>query len=145
MPRSPAYFDTSVVVKRYILEIGTARARALLRRHRVVSSAITAVETMGAMCRRRRGGELTADDFAAIVTRLQKDRALWEVIGVSPTVLADAEAILRDTGVRTLDAVHLASARAARILSAKPLPFVTADVRQRAAAEQLGLDMVWVE
>ena len=145
MRRPPAYFDTSVVVKRYVQEIGATRARALLRRHRVVSSAITAVEAVGAICRRRRSGELAADDFAAIAARLQKDRATWEVIGVTSTVLNDAEAILRATGLRTLDAVQLASARVARPLTANPFPFVTADARQRAAAVEVGLDVIWVE
>jgi predicted nucleic acid-binding protein len=35
-----AYFDTSVLLKRYVREDTSAQARALLRRHRFLSSAI---------------------------------------------------------------------------------------------------------
>lgn len=38
-PKTFAYFDTSVIVKNYIREAGSNRARQLLRTHRVVTSA----------------------------------------------------------------------------------------------------------
>lgn len=145
MPPASAYFDTSVLVKRYIHEAGAPRARALLRRYRVVSSALTPVEALSALTRRYRVGGLLATDFAAIVTRLHRDRAIWDLVSLSPTVLGLAEQVVRDTGVRTLDALQLAAAQSVRTLSVQPLPFITADTRQQAAAVQLGLDVVWVE
>src|SRR5262249_1268241 len=44
MAAAPAYSDTSVLLKRYINEPGSVRAREALRRFKLVRSAITPVE-----------------------------------------------------------------------------------------------------
>ncbi|MGH7387624.1 MAG: type II toxin-antitoxin system VapC family toxin, partial [Candidatus Methylomirabilales bacterium] len=54
-----AYFDTSVLVKRYVREPGSRRARVLLRRYRFLSSAIAPLEVISALVRRQSAGELT--------------------------------------------------------------------------------------
>ena len=143
MPAPWAYFDTSVFVKRYVREPGSARARALLRRYRFLTSAITPVEAISAVCRRRAAGELTARSFAAILSRLRRDRAYWELVEVSPLVLNEAEALIQRTAVRTLDALHLASALVFQSASGDQVPLITADSRQRDAARRLALEVVW--
>jgi len=139
-----AYFDTSVLVKRYVLEQGSSRARTLVRRHRFLSSAIAPVEMLSALCRRRATGELDRRDFGAILSRIQKDRGYWELVEVSPLVLGRAEDLLREVALRTLDAIHVASALTFQTISGVPIPFITSDGRQRDAAGQLGLEVVWV-
>jgi len=145
MTRPLAYFDTSVVVKRYVAERGAARARALLRQHRLLSSAITPVEALSALCRRRAAGDIAARDFADILARVQKDRTSWHLVNVSGAVLEQAEEIVRRTCLRTLDAVQLASVVTVRGLAEARIPFVTADARQREAAGEFALDVIWVE
>lgn len=140
-----AYFETSVVVKRYVSESGSSRARALLRRYEFVSSAIAPVELLAALRRRRSAGELSPEQVARVLTDAQSDRLFWQLLDVGHRVLSDAEMLLQTTSMRTLDALHLASARCFITTVATPIPFVTADARQRAAAEQVGLDVVWVE
>lgn len=142
-----AYFDTSVLVKRYTKERGSSRARTLLRTNRLLSSAITPVEAVSVFNRRRAAGDLREADFDAIMARFTKDRAYWELIAVSATVLDQAEDVIARAGVRTLDAVHLASAVVfanAVGLALGSVPFITADVRQRDAAGSLGLEVQWV-
>ena len=90
MPAPWAYFDTSVLVKRYVREQGSPRARFLLRRHRFLSSAVAPVEVVSALCRRRAAGELTQQNFAAILTRIREDRSYWQLVEVSPLVLAQS-------------------------------------------------------
>jgi predicted nucleic acid-binding protein len=75
MPAPWAYFDTSVLVKRYVREPSSASARTLLRQYQFLSSAIASLEAISALCRRRATGDLTKRDFAAIMSRIQKDRA----------------------------------------------------------------------
>lgn len=145
MPAPWAYFDTSVLVKRYVREEGSHRARRLLRQYRFLSSAITPVEMMSAICRRRTLGDLAERDFSAILSRMHKDRAYWELVEVSPLVLTQAEDLIRKTTLRTLDAIHLASALAFQAASGIAIPFVTGDERQREAAGQLELIAVWAE
>jgi len=142
-----AYFDTSVLVKRYTRERASARARTLLRGYRFLSSAIAPVEAVSALYRRRAAGDLAEGDFTAIMSRFAKDQAYWELIEVSATVLNQAEDLIARTGVRTLDAVHLASAVVFANAAGVPLgriPFVTADAQQRDAAAHLGLEVRWV-
>ena len=105
-----AYFDTSVLVKRYVKEAGLSATRRLLQRFRFLSSAVAPVEALSALSRRRACGELTPRDFFAIRSRLHKDRAYWELVEVSEHVLRQAEALVQKTDVRTLDALHIASA-----------------------------------
>lgn len=140
-----AYFDTSVLVKRYVREEGSTAARRLLQRYQFLSSAIVSVEVLSALSRRRMAGELTPRDFLAIRTRLQKDRSYWELVEVGALVLSQAEELVQTVGLRTLDAVHVASALTFQAASGLTIPFITADIRQREAGERLALNLVWVE
>jgi len=144
MPAPWAYFDTSVFVKRYVRERESSRARSLLRRHRFLSSAITPLEAISALRRRRASGELTGQNYVAILSRMREDRAYWELIEVSPLVLGLAEDLVQKATLRTLDAIHLASAMTFQRSAGIRVPFMTADLRQRDAADQVALDVVWV-
>jgi len=140
-----AYFDTSVLVKRYVKEQGSAAARRLLQQYRFLSSAVVPVEALSVLSRRCTLGELTHRDFVAIQSRLHKDRSHWELVEVGEIVLNQAEELVQKTGLRTLDALHLASILTFQVASGLTIPFITADVRQRKAAETLALNLIWVE
>lgn len=140
-----AYFDTSVLVKRYVRERGSAAVRGFLRRYRFLSSAVAPVEVLSLVNRRRTLGELTQRDFLAIRSRLRKDRSYLDLVEVGEIVLHQAEELAQRTGLRALDALHLASALTFQAASGLIIPFITADVRQRKAAETLALNLIWVE
>jgi len=140
-----AYFDTSVLLKRYVKEEGSAAARRLLSRYRFLSSAVAPIEALSALSRRRASGELTQRDFLIIRSRLHKDRAYWELVEVGAIVLSQAEDLVQKTGLRTLDALHVASALTFQAASGMTIPFITADLRQREAADRLALNLQWVE
>ena len=140
-----AYFDTSALIKRYVRERGSTRVVSLMRRHELLSSAITPVEVMSALSRRRRDRELSEEDFAATASRVQSERIRWELVEVGETVLNRAEEIVQGTvPMRALDAVHVASLMAFQAASSIQIPFVTGDGCQRDAANYLGLDVIWV-
>jgi predicted nucleic acid-binding protein len=140
-----AYFDTSVLVKRYVKEAGSSASRTLLQRYRFLSSALAPVEALSAFSRRRTAGEITQRDFLAIRSRLHKDRDYWELVEVGPIVLSQAEELVQKTGLKTLDALHVASALTFQAASGLTIPFVTANARQREVAESLALNLIWVE
>ena len=144
MPAAWAYFDTSVLVKRYLHEEGARLARDLLRRYRFLSSSIAPVEALSAFSRRKAAGELSERSFDSIVSRMSADREHWELIEISAPILERAEEVIRRAGVRTLDAIHIASALAFRESSGLRVPFVTADERQREAAQQMEFMVTWV-
>lgn len=138
------YFDTSVLVKRYVRENGSVRARSLIKRHRFLSSAIAPLEAVSALTRRRVTGDLAEKDFPVILYRMREDRMYWELIEVTPLVLDRAEELIQETTLRALDALHIASALIFQKASGIRVPFITGDVQQRDAARQLKMDVVWV-
>jgi predicted nucleic acid-binding protein len=140
-----AYFDTSALIKRYVREQGSVRVASLLQRHDLLSSAITPVEVSSALCRRKSNGDLSEENFAATLSRIQSDRIRWELVEVGEPVLSRAEEIIQGTvPMRALDAVHVASLTIFQAAAGIRVPFITGDGRQRDAATQSGLDVVWV-
>jgi hypothetical protein len=140
-----AYFDTSALIKRYVRERGSAQVGSLLRRHDVLSSAITPVEILSALWRRKRDGELSEENFAATLSRVQSERIRWELVEVGGTVLSRAEEIVQGTvPMRALDAIHVASLLAFQAASSIQISFVTGDARQRDTANYLGVGVIWV-
>ncbi len=144
MPEAWAYFDTSALVKRYVREPGSQKLRGLLRRYKVISSAVMPVEAQSAFRRRQVSGDLTAQDLQAILGQFQKDRAYWDLVEVTPEVLANAEDLVRRTPLRTLDAIHVASVLTIERAAGFRFAFVTADAAQREAAAGLLLELVWL-
>ena len=135
-----AYFDTSALVKRYVVEAGRSDVLRLLRRHECVTSAVLPVEIRSAL--RRRGAEGTLDSarMPDLLGRIAADRAYWTLIDVGADVLAGAEALVASHPLRTLDAIHVASAQLfARRLASPAMIFVSADQRQTDAAAAVGL------
>jgi predicted nucleic acid-binding protein len=139
-----AYFDTSVLLKRYVQERGSERTRSLVRQYRFVSSALAPVEAIAALSRRRAAGTLAEAAMRAIVKKLRSDRLHWELVEVSPLVLDRAERVVEETSLRTLDALHVASALTFRAATGIRAPFITADANQRDVVGALGLDVIWV-
>ncbi|HEU0006359.1 MAG TPA: type II toxin-antitoxin system VapC family toxin [Terriglobia bacterium] len=139
-----AYFDTSVVVKRYVLEPGSLPVRGLLRQHDFLSSAITPLEILSALGRREQSGELSRKNFAAAIRRVRSDRARWELIELGAVVLNRAEEIIQQRPMRALDAIHIASVLVFQASAGLHVPFVTADSKQRGAAEQMSLRVIWI-
>jgi predicted nucleic acid-binding protein len=141
-----AYFDTSALVKRYVVEAGRREVLQLLRRHECLTSAILPVELRSALRRRVDDGSLNLARVAEIVRRVGADRAYWTLVEVSPDVLAAAETLVAGRPLRTLDAIHVASAQlvASRLPAGTAALFVSADQRQTAAAAAAGLTVRFV-
>jgi predicted nucleic acid-binding protein len=117
----------------------------LLRKHRILASAIASTAAISPLSRRRALEELTAKHFAENFRRIKDDRAYWELVEVSALVLKEAEEVILKTGLRTLDDIHLASGLTFQTASGIQIPFITGDSKQQEAAARLGFDTVWVE
>ena len=62
-----AYFDPSVLVKRYVKEAGSSATRRLLQRFRFLSSAVAPVEALSALSRRGQAVNLGCGIFSPSV------------------------------------------------------------------------------
>jgi hypothetical protein len=101
----------------------------------VIISEITPIEMASVMTRRVRSGTLTA------ATEITLSRVFafhvekrYLVIPVKRMVLVSARNLVRRHGLRTLDAIQLASALRAVALLSETMIFVTSDIRLLGAA-----------
>lgn len=134
------YFDTSALVKRYIDEPGRRDVMRLLRRTRCVTSAVLPVELRSGLRRRVAEGSIDARRLPTILQHVAVDRTYWTFVEVGVDVLAGAETLVAAHPIRTLDAIHVASAQLFAARGSIPgLTFVSADKRQTETAIAVGL------
>ncbi len=126
------YFDSSAIVKLVLQEQESSPLRAFIdgrNRERMASSAIARVEV-----RRAAGAESSA---ALALARTQLLR--FAQLPIDDAVLERAAAMALGSGLRSLDAIHVASAE---MLGDELTAIVTYDQRMVAAAELVGLPVV---
>ena len=142
------FADSSAIVKRYADEAGHGQVRAL--DSPMVVSALARVEVAGALWRKHRMGELTADDVAVLVGAFEDDWNTPADGGVAPFVAMAATSSVIDLaarlvarhGLRAYDSVQLASATAAREALDEPLTFAAFDHDLLDAAAREGFTLL---
>ena len=136
-----AYCDSSVLV-RFILEQADALAE-LTACDQLVTSVVTQVECLRAIENARLRGELSDDELAGLRRAAYARLSGIERVEASPSILGQAE---RSFGVvlKTLDAIHVATAIVWRERRAPDLVFATHDRQQARAATALGFDVLGV-
>ena len=119
------YLDSSAIVKLAVREAESAALRHFLRRRSpLVSSALARTEVLRALLP---AGEKAIARGRSVLRRL-------DLVRVSPRVL-DAAGLWLPPGLRSLDAIHLATAQE---LGSELRAFVTYDGRMAEAAKQIG-------
>ncbi len=122
------YLDASALVKRYVDEEGSdAVLDAMAPESDWVMCRIGFVETVGAVAR---GGGL--EDLE----RLKREWSLFDVVEVSQGLAERAARLAIETGLRALDALHLAAALS---VPAGDVLFASWDARLHRAAREQGL------
>ena len=130
------YIESSALVAA-LLENDTAVAKKVARGTQQVTSALTLAEAGRAIIRARATGRLTADEEKAAVRALRTFQRRCFVLDVDRAVLDRVRHRFPVEPIRTLDAVHLATAEL--LGEAPPLvTIVTRDDRVRKNAEALG-------
>jgi predicted nucleic acid-binding protein len=134
------YLDASALVKRYVAERGTREvAEAIASAEVVGTSLITRAETAAALAKAVRVGALTRDEAASA---LQVFRSEWpNLVRVQATevLVARADELAWDLGLRGYDAVHLASALVWQDGMGERVTVATFDRQLWEAAEGRGL------
>jgi len=130
------YVESSALLAA-LLEHDVAALRVLRSARRYVTSALTFAEANRAVVRARVSGRLTAVQERAAVRALRTFERRCDVVLVSDTILARAGYPFPVEPVRTLDAIHLATAE---ILGEPPqlVTILTRDVRVRDNATAMG-------
>jgi predicted nucleic acid-binding protein len=137
-----SYFDASVLVKSYIWELGTEDVRQVLRdaraatpSARIITSRIAYAEAMSAAARREAARQLTQREATEVANRLQADFGgpvlPYVVLDPGPAIVHHAADLARQHRLRALDAIHLATALAARFNTSRRISFHFASADQR--------------
>lgn len=128
------YADSSALLKRYVDSPDSDRAVELLVSDpQLVTGRHTVVEV-----RRNLARVLSPGDATAARASFAADLAAFALVELDAATCELAATIAEQTGVRTLDALHLGAAR--RLGST--LTFLTFDIRQAQAARSLGMTVV---
>ena len=142
--------DSSALVKRYVLETGTAWVRGITRRNPstvIYIAHITAVEVTCAVARRRKGKTLTPPRASSILRRFRQHLAArYTVIEVTPDLIEDAMRLGNTHALRAYDAMQLAVAlevnHSHQADGFGPVTLISADkaLNDAATAEGLAVD-----
>jgi predicted nucleic acid-binding protein len=129
------YVDTSALLKRYVAEHDSDDAERFLAADPVlVTSWVTLVELRRNVARHAGGSELRR-----LRRQIHDDVDQFALVSVDEGVSEAAAEIAEQLGVRSLDAIHLGSARR---LMVPTLTFLTFDLRQAQAARSLGFTVL---
>lgn len=116
---APVYFDSALIAKFYLNEPGREAIRGLTRKAGVVvTCGIAVAEVSAAFHRKFREGAVDRDVFDALHGQFKHDltSGLWSLIGPSEALLEQVRILFlrldRSVFLRSLDAMHLATAKA---------------------------------
>jgi len=136
------YAESSAVLAWLLGEPSAAEvAEALGAAEGVVAAELTLVECDRALMRGVALGELSEFEVARRRTLLEAAAAHWHLIPLTGEVLQRARRAFPAEPIRTLDALHLASALAARA-ALTGLTLLSLDRRVRAAASELAFPLL---
>jgi predicted nucleic acid-binding protein len=134
----PVYLDASALVKLLAPEAESdALNQSLIGAEDVIISDLALTEMASALGRRLRERRVTATEARRLQREAERLASACHRVELTPPVHRRAERLLlssRDVPLRTLDALHVATALAADVST-----IVTYDPRLRAAALSLGL------
>ncbi len=129
------FFDSSAFAKRYIEETGSAVADEIcMAADHLGLSVICLPEIISALNRRLREKILAREQYALAKQRLSEDIRDADIINITPEVISQTMVMLETLPLRTMDALHLASAH---VWGAEL--FVSADRLQVKGAERFKL------
>jgi uncharacterized protein len=132
------YFDSSALAKRYVKEQGSEEVLAWCERAGELAISIVAVpEILSALRRLVRERHLAEPGYQSIKRDFMEDISDALVCDTTPEVISRALRVIEAHPLRALDAIHVASATAC-----SSDYFVSADLRQCAAARQSGLEVI---
>ncbi len=136
------YAESSAVLAWLLDENSAADVRrSLAAAEIIVASDLTLIECDRVIIRAAVLGELTEVEAADRRAHLTAAASHWQILRMAPEIVERARQPFPGEPIRTLDAIHLASALTARTAIAG-LKLLSLDDRVRKAAKKLGLDVI---
>lgn len=135
-----AFFDSSGLAKRYIEEPGSSRVQEILEEATSLGlSAICITEIVSALCRRKREGSISHQQYQEAQASLLNEAADSFVVNLTQEILLGTIALLEKSILRAMDAIPIACA-----IEWNADLFVSSDEKQLLAAKKAGLKITQV-
>lgn len=136
------YAESSAVLA-WVLDENSAAAvrQSLAAAEIIVASDLTLIECDRVVLRAAALGELTEAEAADRRAHLTAAASHWQILRVAPEIVERARQPFPGEPIRTLDAIHLASALTART-AIVGLMLLSLDDRVRKAGKRLGLGII---
>jgi predicted nucleic acid-binding protein len=135
------YAESSAVLAWLLAEPAGETVAALLRSEPIVASELTLLECDRVLLRLGARGELAPDGVRTRLDELDANASTWGIEPIISAVVRRAREPFPDDTVRSLDAIHLATALIIRA-SVGDLALLSLDRRIRANAAALGFRVV---
>lgn len=137
------YFDTSALIKRYINEPGTENIRAWIRAANAMATGLlTRAETTAGLTRLQNRGIITQEDYRQALDQFRLDWSSYHRIAINEELIARADFLACQHGLRGFDAVHLAAALIWQEALMLPVTLATYDQELASAARKSGLKIM---
>lgn len=141
------FLDSSALVKRYIIEIGSVWVLELFDltfSNEIFIVAVSGVEIIAAIARRSRGGSISATDATTVCNQLKSDlETEYQIIEITESIIDAGMTLAQKHGLRGYDAIQLAAGYAVNMLciahNLASIIFVSADKELNIAASIEGL------
>ncbi len=143
------FLDTSALLRAYLISepFSAQVQQTLLEAEQVVVSLLARLEFTTALTQRAHrdhAARLSGAQFTLLMSSFIADWETFNVVPLDEALLLDASELVirqRGNGLRSMDAIHVASAQLAAT-AFDDLIFLTFDDRQRRAAEAEGLSIL---
>jgi len=136
------YAESSALLAWLLDEAAAAEIRRLLAAADIiVASDLTLIECDRVLLRATALGELTEAEVADRKAHLIRAASHWHVLHIGPEIVDRARQPFPGEPIRTLDAIHLASALAART-AIVGLKLLSLDDRVRRAGKRVGSELL---
>jgi predicted nucleic acid-binding protein len=132
------YLDTSSIVKLYLKEVHSSNVKKWVKEAEIVASCrIAYPETISALNRRLKQGDLSEKEYNLLVSKFSNE---WNLFAAIDFDELEAGRFISLYGLRSFDAIHLSAAKLLRINSNNiSLSFSSFDERLNSAAASEGL------
>lgn len=133
------YLDASALVKQYVAEAGSAEVNEAITQAEVVGTAlISRVEVAAALVKAVRMGALSPEDARHSLATFREEWPGLVRVQATETLVALADAMAWEYGLRGYNAVHLAAASVLQEIVGEPVTLMTFDRRLWTAARAAG-------
>lgn len=130
------YFDSSALVKNYVLEDGSSRVAKLLSENfNNATSKLTYAEMLSALVRKTRNGDLSLQKMRKVIHQFEDDWNGLLIVDLHNDILPMIKKAIEKHQLKAADSIHLASAICLKTSLKEDIVFASSDLNLLNAAK----------